>query len=324
MSRPEDIDRIVEWCSVCGAGSRKQFDDACQNILGPNEKSWRILANLELMGHVEVDWPGGDGWSANPPALAHVAGSGGNAVLIGGRTTGTWTALEELFEQGVAASVKQIQNERDFPSSWFVGIHSTEVLTDIADQLGIVATTSLAYDYDNHFLGLDDILSVSIREYAGSGFQAERLDPITLRYQSADIRRGRWPPGLFRQLSAGRKQYIFIDDTEILHLLDRWTATHAELRRQESAGGHVPDVILYDFNLERMAVHVEARLPTQWARAALSGTGLPPHRHRHNGRSFDVYEGVSPYLYNRIWKSLGREGIPRQHDLSQFDRGATG
>ena len=321
MSSWEDIDRLVEWCSVVGDGSRVQFDRACKNILDPDEKPGKLLKNLEVMGHVEVDWPGGGRWAANPPALALAEGSGGNSVLVGGRTSGTWTTLAGLVEEGDAESLESVAKEPGFPSTWYVGISSTAMLTGIALRLGAVAITSPAEVYLDHFLDLDDLLEVSKTEFPHSGFRAEQLDARTLRYSPVDVTRGNWPPGGFSQRSAGRPHYFFVDDTQTVHLLDRWATTHAELRRQISRGNPVPEVLQYDLSRERMAVRADAQLPAQWARAAMICTGMPPRRFKQSQPWKDIYEGVSPLLYKKICDFLGREDLIRSSDLSKFDMG---
>mgnify|MGYP001358653479 CR=1 FL=1 len=321
MSNREAIDLLVEWCSVVGAGSREQFDRACQNILDPDEKPGRLLENLEVMGHVEVDWPGGGRWAANPPALALAEGSGGNAVLVGGRTLGTWTTLAGIVEEGVAKSLESVAKEPGFPSTWYVGISSTTMLARIASRLGAVAITSPADVYLDHFLDLDHLLEVSTTEFPYSGFRAQQLDARTLLYSPVDVTRGNWPPGGFRQLFAGRYHYFFVDDTQNVHLLDRWATTHAELRRQMSKGNRVPEVLQYDPDRERMAVRASGQLPAQWARAAMICTGIPPRRSKQSRPWKDVYEGVPPLLYKKICDFLGREDLIRPSDLSDIAMG---
>ena len=206
------LDLLVEWCSVQGSGSRSQFDRACSNVVEGDEKPSQILERLELLGVVEVDWAESGRWAANPPVLAHVRGSGGNAALIGARTKATWLAINTAVEEGIAASVSRPRPVAGFPTTWYVGVKSENDLPTIATRIGVSYTNSLVDDYLKHFLDLDQMIEVSSTEFPLSGFRSERLDPTTLWYELAEVERGRWPPGAFRQLSGGRRHYLFVDD----------------------------------------------------------------------------------------------------------------
>jgi len=56
MSYSQGADLILEWCSLKGTGTRGSFEQACRSVLGESERPSQLLHELELSGHVEVDW----------------------------------------------------------------------------------------------------------------------------------------------------------------------------------------------------------------------------------------------------------------------------
>src|SRR5207302_5937165 len=166
------------------------------------------------------------------------------------------------------------------------------------------------------FADLDHILSAHRTEYVPSGFRAKQLNVRTMRYEPVDVKYANWQPGCFEQLSNGRRKYIFVDDNDDRHVCDRWTATHAEMRRQRRAGRRVPDVLRWDMSRERMAVVALAQLPTYWGRAAALCSGLPPRRVE-GAQWTDIYEGVRPLMYGRFCRAL--DIPPVTADLGDYD-----
>lgn len=314
------VDRLLAWCSIVGGGSRQQFDRASADHvrdLHPN----RVLSAFEVMGHLEVDWERTGSWSVNPPVLALIEGSGGNACVVGARNDATWRALKEAQADGLIATLTSVANDAPYPSSWFVGTRSAIDLSRCAQAIGGLAVFDPAQDYMTEFVGLDAILESSRREFVPSGFRARQLDVRTLRFRHIDVQYARWPAGCFEQLSQGRNKYLFVDDNDSRFVTDRWVATHAELRRVRRAGGWTPDVIRWDQTSLNMACLAGAQLPTHWSRAAIFCSGLPPTRIQTEPWC-DLYQGVRATMYGRFCKAL--EIKPRRDDLSELTIGGQG
>ena len=310
----EDLDLLLEWCSLRGSGTRDQFAAACQDMV-TDIAAAQVLARLEKLGHVDVDWDH-DRWAVVPTSLALIEGSGGNAVLLGARTAATWARLAALASVGLVKSVTALENGLGYPSSWFVGVSSGDNLDDITAEFGAKAVTRPVQTALNHFVGLYAVLSASTARFVPSGFQARKFDTQTLRFVDTEVSRDAWPPGCFEQRSRGRNRYLFVNDTGVRHLADRWIAIHAELDRCRRNGIPVPDVLLWDKRTERMANLSGAQLPVQWARAAILCAGVAPRRIT-SGTWTNIYEGVKITLWRRFCDALE---IPRvQGDLSRFD-----
>lgn len=311
------MDQLVEWCSVLGSGTRPQFESACDGLIGPDDPTSQVLSRLELMGYIDVDWERSGRWSVTPTALALVEGSGGHAVLSGGRTAGTWRVLKSMCHEGVVVALKAVQGDPAYPSSWFVGVRTGGDLRAVAKALNAAVSDSAASSQLGYYAGLAEILAESTTRFVPSGFQAKRFDPLRLRFVDVDVSRDAWPAGCFEQRSRGRNRYLFVDDAGTRHVLDRWVAIHSELHRTRSVGIAVPPVLEWDSATERMANLAAARLPIQWARTAVLCTGLAPWRST-SGPWTDIYDGVKATVFNRICDALAIP--PSREDLSRFDR----
>jgi len=314
-----EMDLFVEWCSLRGSGTRAQFNAAYDDLgsLGLGLSAAQALSRIELMGVVEVDWEQTGRWAANPPALCMVEGAGGSAALVGARTTGTWDQVQALITEGVVRGAKAVDNGGQYPSTWYLAFDSAAAFDTAAKALGAAALTDVPGGHLEFYATLPEVLEKSVARFLPSGFQPRRLSASTLRFVEAEVRRDEWPPGCFEQRSRGRNVYLFIDDDGTRHVLDRWMAVHAELDRSRRHGVVVPRVLTWDPRLQRMANLASARLPTQWARAAMMATALPPERVT-GGSWTDVYEGVKATVWKRMCDALR---IPlADEDLSRFRR----
>ena len=268
------------------------------------------------MGHIDVDWDRSGRWAVIPPTLALIEGSGGNAVLLGARTGGTWQRLVELRRRGVVKDLMAVASSDAYPSTWFVGVASGDDLDSTAAELGGTAVTEPVWWALNHFADLRAIVESARARFVPSGFQAKTFDAPRLRFVDAEVTKDDWPPGCFEQRSQGKHRYIFVNDNGERHILDRWVAVHAELDRCRRRGVAVPDVLTWDRRSQRMANLAGAQLPVQWARAAILCTGLPPHRATQASWT-DIYEGVKVTLWKGFCEALA---IPLVgEDLSRFD-----
>lgn len=311
-----DADRLLEWCTLKGSGSRESFERSAGDRL--SESANTVLSALEVAGHLEVDWERTGRWSVNPPVLALPEGSGGNAFLVGARNAATFDVLDQLKLKGVIASLTRVRRDDAHASSWFVGVTCVEDLEAVASEIGalvVVDPTTLLLE---HFPTLDQILASHRTEYSPSGFRARQLNVQRMRYEPVDVKYAQWPPGCFEQLVNGRRKYIFVDDDDQRYVCDRWVATHAEIRRQRRLGRQVLDVLLWDQASERMVVPATAQLPTHWARAAVLSSGIPPRRIQAE-RWVDVYEGVRLRTFGRFQQAL--ELPIASTDLSHYDEG---
>lgn len=276
------------------------------------------MGGFELIAHLEVDWGGGRRWAVTPPLLCLLPGAGGNAALLGARTAGTKAVLSDCLRSGTLADFTMVPQPAGWPTAWYVGVDSSSALVKAAEAIGGHATALPRQCYRAHFGDLSSLLERRERSFSFSGFGAERLDPGTLRYRSVEAERVR-EPGCYRQKSRGTNVYWFVSDDGVIHYLDRWTATHAELGRLRARGEPTPDVVSYDPDTLRLRVDAQAQLPIPWARLAMVGTGLAPAMMKpSSGRWYQIFEGVEVNAYLDIKKSLGlptsRAHLPRSSE----------
>lgn len=306
MTEPVGADLILEWCSVKGEGTRHGFDEACKVVLGDATRPARLLHELELCGHVEVDWVRTGRWSINPPVLSQIEGAGGNAVLIGARSRSTIAALARLDAVEKFAAFTQVQQGVASPTAVFVAATSVESLGAAASAIGATAKTTVRLEYKDALLTLDDAIAAGADEYTASGIQARRLNVSTFRFEPCEIRFGTWRPGCYEQMSYGLRRYLYVDDDGALHNLERWLAVHAEINRSRRRGVNVAVPLSWAPKSESLFCDARAQLPIMWARAAVMCSGLLPIRHvAPDGHHVDEYRGVLASTYNTIRKTLG-------------------
>lgn len=276
---------------------------------------------MELMGHLDVDWDGSGSWRARPTTVVPVEGSGGNALVTGGRTDHTWMTLEALQRTGAAAGLKKVTVREDHPSSWYVAVRSPRELGGIAAELDARLDLNPAKEIIKRFGTVAEHVGRARTDLAPSGFRALRFDVDRLRFQDLNesIRWGDFPPGCYEQRSRGRNRYIFVAEDRSPRVVDRWVAIHAELDRQRRAGEHVPETLWWDRRTERMASLAAAQLPTPLARAAVLCSGLPPRRST-SGRWTDTFEGVNVRLYAGICEAVHHPHPKHNTDLTTYDK----
>jgi hypothetical protein len=298
-------DLVLEWCSVKGTGTRHSFDGACRVVLGETVKSARVLHELELCGHIEVDWVRTGRWSINPPVVSQIEGGGGNAVLIGARSQSTISTLVQLEAAGEIASLTQLTQGPASPTAAFIAASSSAALAAAATAIGATFKTTVRLEYKNALLTLEDAVSGGSSPFTSSGIQAKRFNVSTLRFEPIEVRFGGWKPGCYEQMSHGLRRYLFVDEEGKLHNIDRWLATHAEIRRARESGLSVAVPLAWSPKNESLLCDSRAQLPIMWARAAVMCNGLLPIRRvTSDGHYLDEYRGVLGATYTRIRDTL--------------------
>lgn len=307
MSYSEGADLILEWCSLKGTGTRGSFDQACRSILGESPVSSQLLHELEISGHMEVDWVDSGRWWVAPPMLSFVEGSGGNAVLVGARSPETITVLKRLAAAGDIQALTIVPQGHKSPTAVFVGVSSIADLVAAGQAIGATAKTTVRLEYKDALVSLETAIAAGASEYTSSGIQAKRLNVATLRFEPSEVRFGYWLPGCYEQMSYGMRRYLYVDDQRRLHNVDRWIAVHAEIKRTGGSSIGAPNPLSWSPETQSLFCDARAQLPTMWARASVMCTGLLPMRHadRDAGHHVDEYRGVLATTYNRIRLTLG-------------------
>ncbi|WP_298207541.1 hypothetical protein [Ferrimicrobium sp.] len=307
MRSAERGDLILEWCSLKGSGSRHSFEVACRSVLGPLVRPLQLLHELELSGHIEVDWSHGGHWWIAPPVLSFLEGAGGNAVLLGARSPKTMSLLNHLKEIGDIRALTLVPQGPASPSAVFVGVSSIAALTAAAQVIGAEPKTTVRLEYKDALILLEEAVAAGKSEFAFSGIQAKKLNVATLCFEPCEVRFGNWMPGCYEQMSYGMHKYLYVDDQGVLYNVDRWIAVHAEINRVRGSGFGAPNPLSWSLESQSLFCDARAQLPTMWARAAVMCTGLLPIRHVDpaDGHYVDEYRGVLGTTYNRILLTLG-------------------
>jgi hypothetical protein len=309
MTGTEGADLILEWCSLKGGGGRHSFEAACRSVLGPLARPSQLLHELELSGHIEVDWVHSGHWWVAPPVLGFVEGAGGNAVLLGARSPKTMSLLNRLQEVGDIRALTLVPQGPASPTAVFVGVSSIAALAAAGRAIGAEPKTTVRLEYKDALVPLEAAVAAGTSEYTSSGIQAKRLNVATLRFEPCEVRFGKWMPGCYEQMSYGLRRYLYVDDEGGLHNVDRWIAVHAEINRAKGQVIGAPNPLSWSLESQSLFCDARAQLPTMWARAAVMCTGLLPIRHvdSADGHYVDEYRGVLGTTYNRIRLTLGYE-----------------
>lgn len=309
MSHSQRADLILEWCSLKGTGTRGSFEQACLSVFGGSVRPSQLLHELELSGHVEVDWVDSGRWWVAPTVLSFVEGSGGNAVLLGARSPETTSVLERLDVAGDIRALTPVQQGDWSPTAIFVAVSSTTELAAAGRAIGAEAKTTVRLEYKDALVSLESAVAAGASEYTPSGIQAKRLSVESLRFEPCEVRFGQWAPGCYEQMSFGMRRYLYVDEQGGLHNVDRWIAVHAEINRAIRSSRAAPNPLAWSQENQSLFCDARAQLPTMWARAAVMCTGLLPIRHvdAADGHYVDEYRGVLGTTYNRIRMTLGYE-----------------
>jgi hypothetical protein len=295
-------DLLLEWCSLRGTGTRAAFVSAFESLFQGQLKATQLMSTLERLGHLEVDWHGSGRWWVTPPVLNLIGGAGGHACLVGARTRVLLDIAHQAVADGRASCVQRVDQGDAAPAAVYIGVDSLDAFQDVAATLGAQPLIDIRQSYKEALPDLDDILTVSIKEFTWSGIGAQRFDADSMRFVPCEIRRDRWTPGCFRQQAHGVHRFLFVDDDLTRYQLDRWVAIHAELRRVRRTHPGTVNPLCWDSTTMRLAVDRRAQLPLPWARAAVLCTGLHPS---HDGGSrYDIYEGIETTTYGALCKTL--------------------
>ena len=307
MTHSQGADLILEWCSLKGTGTRGSFERACRSVLGESERPSQLLHELELSGHVEVDWVDRGRWWVAPTVLSFVEGSGGNAVLLGARSPETMSVLKRLDATGDIQALTVVPQGDRSPAAIFVGVSSTAELAAAGRAIDATAKTTVRLEYKDALVSLETAVAAGASEYTSSGIQAKRLNVTSLRFEPCEVRFGHWAPGCYEQMSYGMRRYLYVDDQGVLHNVERWIAVHAEINRAKDLYSGVPNPLSWSPKSQSLFCDARAQLPTMWARAAVMCTGLLPIRHVDSAdrHYVDEYRGVLGTTYNRIRQTLG-------------------
>jgi hypothetical protein len=300
-------DQLLTYLSEKGHGGWDTLREAWHWLLGderdPADKAWIASQELSSLGHIEVAWADEISWCAAPPVLTMIPRSGGRALLTGGRTR---TLYEPALQHGQPGSGRVFESadalglwidewpSRAGPTTVMVACESATDAERLADRLGIAYTYSVA---DQLSQMLPPLAAYSRLWRAGElprGFDAERFDTESLRWQAAETTE-RY--GIYRCRTWQSHVHATYSPTG-------WYRVPREQGIYEVLRWDNKRVLSYNEAALQLSVPVHARLPILHARAAILCTGRLPRFSTAGCRPTLRYPNVSPDIAERIASAL--------------------
>ena len=287
-------DDVLRWASETGSGKWVKFNEVVGQALATGGDSpvrpWQLAADMSALGHLDIDWVDGR-WSAAPPCLVFPKGFGLCVYLAGWRTSSLATRFDEAIsgEDVYPFDVHQ----PPAPRAMFAKCGSVEAAKRVAKKLAI----PLVFD---PAAALADLAFVAphTRTLAAAPPTDESLSlfqPKSMTWVPVEHRAN---PGLYRFELHGRKVFRLL--AEDWYVVDRAEGQLALLKDRDdllkwypsSRDMTTPDVL---------TVNQALSLPPLFERAAVSASGLLPHRAQ--GRL--IYPNVSRSVAERLATRAG-------------------
>ncbi|MFQ6197702.1 hypothetical protein [Streptomyces sp. NPDC000405] len=312
-----DPDRFISWMADQGSGTlRALIRDASWASGCESRPVTQWLSRIEALGAVTIDWHGGQ-WNTNPCEITDLPGNTQTAVLTGARP-----ANLDFYREHGAAAMPQQPEESQLPLPATVWLQYTEH-TRLHEFAAAVSATVIPCAAELSARSLSPFTPGPATAPPARDSVAEWLDPLTGRFRSADLTRGRPVPGLYRYTLFGRQdryalllepprqaapghQRTFAPPAEqTWHNVDRRAGIHHVLRpsafplrwKADQSTGH-----LRRSALGRLTVDRRAPLPLPQERTAVLCTGLASLR----TADAEHYDGVPFHIADRIARTLHR------------------
>ena len=294
----ERYDRLLEFLSEKGRGSWQELKEAFDWIWGPSDdpaqKAWIAARDLAALGHIEVAWEAGISWCAAPPLVTMLPRSGGRAFITGARTRLFAGRLESAAEEH-GLWVDRCGSQPG-PTTLLVACRSHYEAEGLAASLGIGYTFSVAEQLSALLPGLDRYMAMFPEgERLPAGFEAERFEPSTLRWEPAGETGQR---GLYRTRTFHGHVFALLDATS------RWRRVAREIAAYEVLRWEAESVLSYSASRAQLRVPVGAPLPALHARAASICDGRLPRFERRHGRDLLAYDNVPRKVAEQVASSL--------------------
>ncbi|MBT2489114.1 hypothetical protein J7E96_11390 [Streptomyces sp. ISL-96] len=275
-------DELLLWCSERGAGSLDAFRDTYawleKGRQGSSAPDWRIaLYNLQVLGHVEVDWEARI-WSVTPPVLTTMPNSGGHALLVGQRPLWLMQRLERLHEDPdsdiatLAQSVVLLSPLRQAggPSVRMVTLADPEDCRALCEALGIAFEDRAADQLALRLPRFQEMLTERGVQRGPGGIEPQKMSEGGNDIWT-DIEGPGEPPlhGAYRYQRYNTHRYIYWLGMSGF-IADKRTVVYAELARAERW------VLRYNAQRRELYAPRRMQLPHLHARAAVLRSGMLP------------------------------------------------
>jgi hypothetical protein len=298
----QKYDVLLEFLSEKGRGTWGELKDAFDWIWGPSEdpaeQAWIAARDLAALGHIEIAWDQkASTWCAAPPLLTTLPRSGGRSFLTGARTRFLMRTVEVAAER-LGLWIDRCGSQRG-PTTFLIACGSHEDAENLASELGIGYTYSVADQLSALLPPLDRYMDMFTAGELPAGFEPERFEPATLTWEAVTDTNQR---GLYRTRAFHGQVHALLDAAS------RWRRVAREFAVYEVLRWEVRGVIGYDEERAQLRVPIAAALPALHARAASICDGRLPRFERHSGGGL-VYDNIPRKVAERIASSLCQELI---------------
>jgi hypothetical protein len=299
-------DLLLEWTSERGGGTLSAFRQAHDWLMNRDGGTSRpVIANrtaavMAVLGHLEVDWVGGE-WCAAPPVLTIIPYAGGRALLTGARTRTLLDRLAAETADDVTMNVIYAPYpQSEAPAAIYLVAESETDIEGLARRLRIRYEYSVSERLSELLPSLTSYLSLSGGSPAARGFEVEKFSDRSLGWTAVESDQS---PGLYRYNLYGRPEFRFVTSAGRSFTTDKAIGVFAELARTRRR------VIAFSNESPNgtLIVPVGVPLPVLHARAAAMCTGLAP---QFDWNTLTVrYRNVPLRIAERIATSLGQDPL---------------
>lgn len=296
-------DDLIRWASEREGGSWTAFSETAAHSMSVRKlthpRPWQLAADLSALGHIDIDWDEGR-WSVAAPCLVLARGMGLCVYLAGWRNARLLARFDEAADD---PSIFPFSIRQDpAPRAVYAKCDSVASAESVAERLGVPLVLDPARQVVERLEPSPPSTEPAAPPPIDDDEDVDFFDANKLAWFPA--RRQPFAEGLHRYELHGRK--VFRLHRGDWFKVDRAGGQLAVLRDRSDvmwSQRASPDLT----TPPALMVNAAISLPALAERAAVSASGLLPHRTAHAR----VYRNVSPSIAELIGEKLQLK-VPRK------------
>lgn len=298
--QPCNFDKLLGWMSERGEGSFNHYRETFSWLTGKTSRWHSSLRNMDILGHLEVDWQR-NRWEVAPSAIITGEAAPGTAFLTGARPRWLLNKLVEVLP-GPFGGVLRTVPQNGGPSVLILECGDEQALTNLARRLEVEFVPRAA----------DKVLRV-----------LPRLSAVVRLKRQDDLPGGAWPQPMGCDLSRfdpfddvgsndgnapnsycckphSYPRYFFRYDDSMVFESGRGEVVYLELARRAES------VLVWDGCAYELQVPLACRLPQLYERAVVLRGGRLPLFDGRQGiwRYQNVSRDFASSVANKLYQSL--------------------